>query len=258
MPRPKRIMSASGYYHVMYRGNNKEFIFLEDNSKQMFLDLMKSLSDGIAQVAAYCVMSNHVHLIVKSEFENLSKFSAKLNKTYALRYNMINNRSGHAFEDRFRSEPIDDDAYLLQAFRYIHNNSVNAGLSDSPKHYKWSSYKEYLDEKPRFIDAEQMVFIFGVMGSKNYFEEYHKQYDDKIYLDTSEDQNRALEKRIQRIIADFFKSKGMVDQSQLLKNDEYLQEIISILQTEACLSRQKISNILGITSSFVRNISNNN
>jgi REP element-mobilizing transposase RayT len=239
----------------MYRGNNKEFIFANDNMKQMFLELMKSSAEEIAEIAAYCIMSNHVHLVVKSGFEDLSKFSAKLNKMYAFRYNAAYNRSGHAFEDRFRSEPIDDDAYLTQVIRYIHNNPVNAGLSDLPRYYKWSSYNEYLNNIPVYVDLNQMTFIFDVFGSKDSFEDYHRLYDDKIHLDTSEDQNNILDRRIQKIITDFFKSKGLEEQSQLLKNEERMKEIIFLLQTEVFLSRRKISKILGTTESMVRYLS---
>lgn len=259
MPRPKRIMSDSGYYHVMYRGNNKEYIFANDKMKQLFLDLMlKSAEDEAIEIAVYCIMNNHIHLIVKSEFEALSSFSGKLNRKYALRYNATYNRTGHAFEDRFRSEPIDDDAYLLQATRYIHNNPVNAGIKADPIDYKWSSYREYLEDDPRFVSAAQMKFILEIIGTIERFEDFHRQYDDDIYLDTKEDQEKIKDKKIQRLISEFFKSKGMQDHRLLLKSHDLLGELILILKNEGNLSQTQISKILEIDPKTIRSILGNN
>lgn len=257
MPRPKRLMSNSGYYHLMYRGNNKEFIFANDKMKQIFLDLMqKAAEEEAVEVAVYCVMNNHIHLIVKSGFEALSSFSGKLNRKYALRYNSTYNRTGHAFEDRFRSEPIDDETYLLQAARYIHNNPVNAGIKPDPISYRWSSYREYIESNPKYIKPTQMEFIIDLVGSKERFEDFHKQYDDDVYLDTKEDQEEIMDKKTQRLIAQFFDNKGIYDYRLLIKSHDLLGELILILRNEANLSQMKIAKTIGIDAKTVRNYLN--
>ena len=89
-------------------------------------------------------MSNHLHIIVKTEMATFSRAVKVISLRYAARYNRLHRRVGPVFGDRYRSEVIEDDAYLLGAIRYIHMNPVQARLVADPADYQWSSYREWV------------------------------------------------------------------------------------------------------------------
>ena len=159
MPRQARQESATGYYHVMMRGINREFIFRYDRAKRLFLQLLtEQQTDGAFALVAWCVMDNHVHLLLKADISTLSKAVKVICLRFAAYYNGSHDRIGPVFGDRYKSENIEDDAYLLGALRYIHLNPVKARLAPSADSYAWSSYTEYLDT-PRLVDKAQREFI---------------------------------------------------------------------------------------------------
>lgn len=256
MARQKRELSSSGYYHVMYRGNNKEFIFTENRMKLIFLELLKTTTqEEKIDIASYCIMSNHVHLIVKAELDTLSKFSMKLNRKYAIRYNLSNNRTGHAFQERFKSEPVNNDTYLLQAVRYVHNNPINAGLASSASDYKWSSYNDYIDGKSSVISNDQMLFVLSMFSNLTKFKDFHKTTDGDLFLDTVEDKDKAVEKKVQSLTTNFLKTKGIVDYRQLINRQELLGELIDLVHNETNLSQRELSKYLGVSDKTIRSLS---
>ena len=93
-------------------------------------------------IVAYCLMDNHIHLIIKGKLDNISTALKRVNVKYAMNFNAKNDRSGHVFQGRYRSEIIADDKYLLQVVRYVHNNPVSAKMVTDLSTYKWSSYNE--------------------------------------------------------------------------------------------------------------------
>ena len=144
MPRTARKESQSGMYHVMLRGINQQQIFEDDEDNEKFLEILKDCTDANAfKLYAYCLMGNHVHLLIKVAAEGLEQIFKKIGVKYVYWYNWKYNRSGHLFQDRFKSEPVESDEYFFTVIRYIHQNPVKAGLVDSIDAYKWSSYKEY-------------------------------------------------------------------------------------------------------------------
>lgn len=129
MSREVRKYSESGYYHVMIRGVNKQIIFESDTDKTFFIDsLMIAKAKYEIKVIAYCLMENHVHLLIKDNIGDLSKFMQSLNTRYAIYFNLKYCRMGPLFQDRFKSEIINDDRRLLAAYRYILNNPYKAGI----------------------------------------------------------------------------------------------------------------------------------
>ena len=160
MPRKQRIISDSGYTHIIMRGNGKQILFEEDADYRFFISSMKRFSKetGIA-VCAYCLMNNHVHMLVYDNNGTLPLFMKKLGVSYAKYFNEKYERSGHLFQGRYLSESIDSERYLLAVFRYILNNPVKAGLSDASK-YKWSSYSAFGDNNS-FVDTHIMELMLG-------------------------------------------------------------------------------------------------
>ena len=144
MPRNPRKQSESNLYHVISRGVGRCIIFEDDNDRIRFLRaLEKCARDHHAEILAWCLMSNHFHLLARAELDHLAEFMRKLNASYATYFNKRHDRVGHLFQGRYKSEPVADDQYFLTALRYIHQNPARAGIC--PTHeYQWSSYGEYL------------------------------------------------------------------------------------------------------------------
>jgi len=147
MPRNARIMSATGIYHIMLRGINKQTIFEDDEDKEKFIQTLSHYKEVCGyDLYAYCLMNNHVHILLKTNNQQLETIMKRIGASYVYWYNLKYGRIGHLFQDRFKSEPVEDDAYFLTALRYIHQNPLKAGLVQDISNYKWSSYNEYITD----------------------------------------------------------------------------------------------------------------
>lgn len=142
MARRPRQAGESGIHHVMLRGINRQAIFLDDEDRERFLRnlaVVKEVSG--CRILAYCLMTNHVHLVVRVGVEPIGSVVKRLGVRYVRWYNDKYARVGHLFQDRFASRPVDDDAYLLTLLRYVWNNPVEAGIVARPEDYRWSSVR---------------------------------------------------------------------------------------------------------------------
>ena len=157
MPRQARQASGTGIYHVMMRGINHQNIFEEQEDYYQFLntlDLMAQSyeSDGTPAgrnyiLYAYCLMSNHIHLLIREREDNIGMAIKRIASSYVYYYNHKYSRDGHLFRERFKSEPVNDMAYFVTLLRYIHQNPVKAGMVKEVKDYEFSSWQEYEDKK---------------------------------------------------------------------------------------------------------------
>lgn len=144
MPRKKRDKSATGFYHTVSKGNGGQVIFEGSSDRRFYLRLLTEIArEHEVSIHAYCLMSNHIHLLVEDLDNDLSKFMKSINESYASYIARSTGRAGHAFKARFWSEPINSDQYFLATVRYIHSNPEAAGIC-SASEYPWSSYKAYL------------------------------------------------------------------------------------------------------------------
>lgn len=146
MPRYPRVKKgAYCTYHVIQRGIEQRPIFLHDEDRIQFLDTLARMKEKYHyRIYGYCLMDNHTHLIVDSNGSDISTVMKSINVSYAMYFNQKYRRSGHLFQDRFRSEVVDDDRYLLELSRYIHLNPVRAGMVKNAADYPWSSYCSYI------------------------------------------------------------------------------------------------------------------
>lgn len=142
MPRSARKKSESQIYHVMLRGINRQVIFQDDEDCEKYLQCLEACKacSGFT-LHAYCLMGNHVHLLLEEGKEPLELIFKRIGVRYVYWYNWKYKRTGHLFQDRFKSEPVDDDSYFLMVLRYIYQNPVKAGLCKKPEDYPWSSCK---------------------------------------------------------------------------------------------------------------------
>ena len=141
MPRQPR--TAGEYLHIIVRVIGKQILFEDTHDREKYLSsLQKYATESKIGILAYCLMENHVHLLLHDPSSVTPLFMKKLGVSYAQYYNLKYERSGHLFQDRYKSETITDDAYLLSVYRYILNNPLHAGLGPAEA-YRWSSYGEY-------------------------------------------------------------------------------------------------------------------
>ena len=118
MATKQRAQSSTGFYHVFHRGVNQFDIFEDDEDRQYYRDhLHKYARDLGVEVHAWCLMSNHYHLLVRADLEQLAMAMRRLDSSYALYFNKRHNRVGHLFQGRFKSEPIGEDEYYLTVLR---------------------------------------------------------------------------------------------------------------------------------------------
>lgn len=165
MPRKARTMSSTGIYHIILRGVNHRVIFEEESDYKLFIDVLKFYQETCKyDVYAYCVMSNHVHLLMHFPNRNISETMKKIEDKFSWWYNKKYDRSGHLFQERFKSEPVEDEKYLATVFRYIHQNPIKAGIEERIGNYKWSSYFEYKSRNFFVVNPQTMIGLFGNYG----------------------------------------------------------------------------------------------
>lgn len=140
MPRRARQMADSGIYHVMLRGINREAIFIDvEDPPRFLLALARAKAKSGCALLAYSLMSNHVHLLLQARTEPLGDTVRRVGVSYAVWFNRKYGRVGHVFQNRFRSLPVENDAYFINVCRYIWNNPVSAHLVAEPADYRWNS-----------------------------------------------------------------------------------------------------------------------
>ena len=140
MPRHARTLAESGIYHVILRGVNRDALFIDNVDYARFLHALALTKEASGcSVLAYCLMPNHVHLVLRVNDEPLSSVMKRLGVRYVGWFNRRYGRVGHLFQDRFKSKPVETDEYLGTVLHYVWNNPVAAGLVASPEDYQWSS-----------------------------------------------------------------------------------------------------------------------
>lgn len=256
MARVARKESPTGYYHVMMRGNNREKIFAEVSEKQYFIKQLKEhVEKGNISIVAYCLMDNHVHLLLHSELQKMTETLKKINIKFAKFYNSKYKRVGHVFQDRFKSEVIDSENYLIGAMRYIHNNPVKAKISIDVSDYYWSSYKEYIEGKSKLVSSRERDIVLNLFSfSLDQFKKFHLEEETEEFLEINEDLEKEREERAQKIINKYFDKYAVKDVDVLTNNKEVLEDIVKELLKKSYLSHRRIAEILNISRGYVHKI----
>jgi len=151
MSRPLRIDYPNAWHHVMNRARRGEDLFVDKADYQQFIDLLQETADLFnVNVAAFCLMPTHYHLMVQTPDTNLSRCMRHVNGVYTQRYNVRHGCDGTLFRGRYKSILVDADSYMLQLVRYIHQNPLKAGLVNHLDQYVWSSHKGYLSKAKKW------------------------------------------------------------------------------------------------------------
>ena len=164
VPRPPRVAPAGGIFHITARGNRRQLVFLDDDDRRWFLRLFEGAVGQFGWTChAYCLMGNHVHLLIELSDENLSEGLQWLLGRYAQDFNWRHGFDGHLFQGRFKSETVESNVHLLELSRYIVNNPVRAHLCVTAADWPWSSYRAAVGKvrKPRFLTVDWLLEQFG-------------------------------------------------------------------------------------------------
>lgn len=161
MSRVPRKKSNSGIYHIMLRGINRQTIFEGDQDKIKFLQtLQKYKAISQYELYSYCLMDNHVHLLIKESKETISEVMKRISSSYVYWYNLKYERCGHLFQERFKSESVENRDYFLTVLRYIHQNPIKAHLETYVFECKWTSIHEYVG-KVKIVDIDLGLQLFS-------------------------------------------------------------------------------------------------
>jgi REP element-mobilizing transposase RayT len=169
MPRKPRQEVAGGVHHVYARGNRKALIFLDDDDRQTYLVLLGLVVARTAwRCLAYCLMDNHVHVLVETPQPNLGQGMQRLHGLYAQTFNARHDAVGHLFQGRFGARPVADEAHLWQVATYIARNPVSAGLCRRPDAWPWSSHATVTGAgaAPRWLDTPRLLEYFDALGGE--------------------------------------------------------------------------------------------
>ena len=159
MPRQSRKFSKSQVYHIIYKGIDGQDIFYEEGDKSLFLNkLLETKQEYQYKIYSYCLMANHIHLVIEIENSILATCMKSLAVKYVLYFNKKYSRSGPLFQNRFNSSCVENQKYFLDVCRYVHQNPEKAGICNLAD-YKWSSYNEYLG-KANIIDKQILLHYF--------------------------------------------------------------------------------------------------
>ncbi|MCK4839127.1 MAG: transposase [Desulfobulbaceae bacterium] len=166
MSRPLRIEYHGAWYHVMNRGRRREKIFTTSKDYELFINVLNETAELFnLKVSAYCLMSNHYHLLIHTPDGNLSRCMRHVNGVYTQRYNRAHKKDGQLFRGRFKAVVVDSDNYLLEVLRYIHNNPVRARIVENVSDFIWSSHKGYCSRAKKW-DWLHKFFLLSMFSEK--------------------------------------------------------------------------------------------
>lgn len=234
----------------MIRGINRQTIFEDEEDKRRFLDtLRKYRENNHFELYGYCLMDNHVHLLLKEKEDSLSMLMKRISSSYVYWYNRKYRRCGHLFQERFNSENVDNDSYFRTVLRYIHQNPLKAGLITNIFESKWSSIHEYVHGK-KIVDTDFPLRLFSIRPDKalRLFIEYMQQSNEDECLDVSI--NVRLRDDEVRV---YLKEWGISHSSQLQNMEkESRDEVLARLKALDGVSLRQISRITGISKSVIQ------
>ena len=195
MTRPLRIEYPGAWYHVMNRGRRGENVFADSNDYEAFIVLLQESAKMFdLRVSAFCLMSNHYHLLVQTPSGNLSRAMRHVNGVYTQRFNRRRNIDGQLFRGRYKSVLVQEDSHLLELLRYIHRNPVTAHICNTVGDYLWSSHQGYISSARKWDWLHKGTLLDMFSKERN---KAKRQYQSYVQCEDSEE------------VIDFFSKKNM-------------------------------------------------
>lgn len=257
MPRQARKQSVTRTYHVVVKGADRQLLFEDADDYIKYLDLLAYYKQECQfEIWAYCLMANHVHLLIHHSQEcSLETIFRRLNTAYATWYNMKYDRTGFVQKGRFFSVPIDDFVTLMNVARYIHYNPVNAGLEQSPgAEYEWNSYRNYMGISEDEWDLIDKGFLLEIMGGLCGMHDFHKLNPKNTmeqHLDVQGLRKRLPDDCARKIIYEVSNCKSVTEFQKLsiVLRNQYIRRI-----HEQGVSGRQINRLTGISRGIVERI----
>ena len=243
MSRTARQKSGTDIYHVILRAINRQQIFYDEEDYETFISLLDRFKEvSHYEIYAYCLMGNHIHLLIRTPEEPLDKVFRRIGASFVYWYNLKYQRAGHLFQDRYISEAVEDDRYFLTVLRYILRNPVKAGLCSSPAEYPYSNINDFLSGKSLTIPSD-------ISGSD--LVSFILQDQDEPCMDISEAHRKGVtETAAKEMIRREFGEASPVLNAE---NRESVEQSIQRLSEEGVSVRQ-LSRLTGISKSIIERI----
>ena len=246
MARVPRSSFDTSFFHTIVQGINKEYIFNKEEHIRKYLTLLEKYKEEYnISILAYCIMNNHAHLLLHvQKIEEMSKYMHKVNALYANYYNKATNRVGVLFRNRYQTEPIYNERYLMQCIKYIHMNPVKARMVKRCEEYEFSSAREYTNN----YGAAKTAILKEIFGT-NFTEWINNIESEKIFYDINENQEETIEAGIKE-----FETKNGCEYNDIIKSKEKTVELLYYLKNNYKVTYKEISKRLGLTRNEMDNL----
>jgi REP element-mobilizing transposase RayT len=264
MPRQARKQSGTGIYHVMLRGINRQDIFEGQEDYARFLTCMQQMLQPLDDLGnpqpplctfyAYCLMSNHVHLLLKVGKEDIGSTIKRLALMYALYFNRKYSRAGHLFQDRFKSEPVNDIEYFVTLLRYIHQNPLKAGMVEKAGDYQWSSWPEYTGDVPSALGLCATNVVTKRLGFDHLRELIETPLSDTVQILDIEDNPRITtgDHEIRQLLEVTY---GISEPLKVQELDKEKRNEILLAALDLGAGLRQLSRLTGVTYGVIHRLS---
>ena len=226
MARRQRVHYEGALYHVICRGNNREYVFDKEEDKKMYLKTILRYKEKYSfRLYAYCIMDNHAHLLIEVDRAPLSQIMQGIQQVFTMKYNKKHDRIGHVFEQRYKAILCDKDQYLLSLIRYIHQNPLGAGIVEKLD-YEWSSHSIYIGTRASELVDHQ--YVLGILSEdiNQAIKKYVELMEEEIGIDIEAMKEKELSRGIKQ-------DRGLGRQgNKELSHDYIMQKICEYYQIE--------------------------
>jgi putative transposase len=278
MARTFRLKSEDAIYHIMCKSITEVDLFKDDDDKKKYLFLIKKYKTIYNfKLYGYCLMDNHLHLIIDANGADISKVMHGINFSYAMYFNKKHKRKGHLFHDRFKSIPVNTDRYLKILSLYTHNNPTDIiEYKDCPEKYEFSSLAIFIGKRRDSFNIVDYVFIMSLFGNnlkrarKNYYNLIFRCNDEKLKQEIEFEDEKTEYNSERKILVRNFKSEDIIEFialrmniSRIYPNIKYSRKLVQakaltvVLMRSLCnFKSSDISNMLGnITQARISKLS---
>ena len=247
MSRPAREYSVTGIYHVVIRGINKQSIFEQTSDYLKFKKIITKLKQELNfEIYVYCLMTNHVHILLKeNNIGDIPLIMKRLLTGYAMYYNKKYDRTGPLFESRYKSRTVEIDEYFLAVVRYIHRNPIKAKMVENLQDYIWSSYLEYVKNIDGIADKQ---FVSEMLGNEDFIS-FH-QYDDGLDFEINNRTRKTADEIKNEIITEY---SVQPEEIRKLPNKQKIELLYSLNDK---YSLRQIAEVTGISRITIKSLIN--
>jgi REP element-mobilizing transposase RayT len=253
VPRVARTKSKNGVYHIIMRGINRQTLFEDEEDSSKFIQTLQRYREICKyKLYTYCLMGNHLHLLLMEGNEPLETVMRRICGSYVFWYNKKYDRIGYLFQDRFKSEPVDDEAYFLTVLRYIFQNPLKAGIVTKIEDYIWTNYNDYIEGNTK-SDTEFVLKLFNTDRKKavKSFTEYISKENYDECLDIYE-RKQLTDDNARKIIKEYCKVNHAIDLQKydISERNSYIKG----LKEGYGLSIRQIERLTGISRGIIQRI----